>query len=427
MARRQQRKYTAQEKRESLSLSEEVGAAEAGRRLGIPSGTLTCWRFLAREAEKAGEAWPPTPEPVEDDAREDDVVEQVPPEVVPTDRPRRVARIYTPSQRAEALELAAKEGVQKASDQLGMSPWSIHEWRRKARLAAQGKGDSPTSGPDPADVEARRDQEILTTWREHPGLGPSQIRNQLRRKAIKVSTSTVRRVMEDAGYRPPKVRRHEHDKRYEAVRPNHLWHLDFVQRWIGRASTFTLILIDDLSRFVVGHGVDDAERADLVVQTFEEAVERHGKPEMVLHDKGSAFWSWRGIARFTRLLEEMDVEQIAAPHKEWNGKIEVFNANLHKELFDQHRFYDVAEMKRRLAAHLHWYNHRRTHHALGGLLVPADRYYGRVDEVMARIEAGVAADASDVLQLRDRILELFKVTSTGGQTEVWLMGTKILG
>jgi hypothetical protein len=50
-----------------------------------------------------------------------------------------------------------------------------------------------------------------------------------------------------------------------------------------------------------------------------------------------------------------------------------------------------------------------------------------VEEVMARIEAGVAADASDALQLRDRALELFKVTSTGGHTEVWLMGAKLLG
>jgi hypothetical protein len=148
---------------------------------------------------------------------------------------------------------------------------------------------------------------------------------------------------------------------------------------------------------------------------------------MVLHDKGSAFWSWRGIARFTRLLEEMGIDQIAAPYKEWNGKLEVFNANLHKELFDAHKFHDVAEMKRRLAAHLHWYNHRRTNHALGGLLVPADRYFGRMDEVLARIEAGVAIDGNDVLSLRDRVLELFKVTSTNGQAEVWLMGQKLFG
>ena len=130
--------------------------------------------------------------------------------------------------------------------------------------------------------------------------------------------------MEDAGYRPPKVRSHPHDERFEAVRPNHLWALDFLHRYINRTSTFTLILIDDHSRFVVGHGVDDAERADLVIQTFTDAVTRHGKPEMVLHDKGAAFWSWRGISRFTALLTELGIDQIAAEHKEWNGKIEEF-------------------------------------------------------------------------------------------------------
>jgi len=237
---------------------------------------------------------------------------------------------------------------------------------------------------------------------------------------------TVRRVMEDAGYRPPKVKRERHDQRYEAVRPNHLWHLDFVQRYVNRASTFTLILIDDYSRYVLGHGVDDAERANMVIATFEEAVRRHGKPEAVMHDKGSAFWSWRGISRFTALLTELGVDQVVAEAKEHNGKVECFNGNLHKELLDRHRFYDLAEMRRRLAAHLHWYNHGRTHHALGGLLVPADRYYGRADEVLARIEAGAGREPGEDLDLRDRRLEFLSVASKDGATEVWLMGRRVL-
>jgi transposase InsO family protein len=334
---------------------------------------------------------------------------------------------YTPSQKAEVLEYASAHGVTAAAAKFEVSRFSIYTWQKKLEKAARGQGPSPTSGPAPSEVEAKRDREILDEWQRHPGLGPSQIRNQLRRKSIKVSVHTVRRVMEDAGYRPPKVERKSHDKRYEAVRPNHLWHLDFVHRHINRSSTFTLILIDDCSRYVVGHGVDDAERADMVIETFERAVERHGRPESVMNDKGSAFWSWRGISRFTSLLTELGVDQIPAKHKEWNGKVEVFNGNLHKELFDVHRFYDLAEMKRRLSAHLSWYNHARTHHALGGLLVPADRYYGRVEEVLARIEAGAGRDASDLLELRDRCLELFKVTSKSGVPEVWLLGQRLLG
>lgn len=337
---------------------------------------------------------------------------------------KRVARSYTPSEKAQALEHATARGVSAASDELGISRFSIYDWQRKLKKAAAGQGPSPTSGPSPQTIEEQRDQEILGEWRKHPGLGPSQIRNQLRRRGVKVSVTTARRVMEDAGYRPPKVKREPHDERFEAVRPNHMWHLDFVHRHINRASTFTLILIDDCARFVTGHGVDDAERAEMVIGTFEEAIARHGKPEYVMNDGGSAFWAWRGISRFTQLLTELGIDQIHAKKKEHNGKVEVFNANLHKELFDRHRFYDLAEMKRRLAAHLHWYNHARTHHALGGLLVPADRYYGRAAEVMARIEAGGQRDG-DELELRDRCLELFKVVSKNGTPEVWLLGQRL--
>lgn len=346
------------------------------------------------------------------------------------ERPRgngkRVARRYTPSERAAALELASKVGVAQASEKLGISRYSLWDWKRRVNKAAQGQGDSPTAGESTEQIEAQRDKEILDEWHRHPGLGPSQIRNQLRRKGVKVAVQTVRRVMEDEGYRTPKVKRTDHDQTYESVRPNHLWHLDFLHRHVNRTSTFTLILIDDYSRFVVGHGVDEAERADMVIATFERAVEQHGRPEQVMHDKGSAFWSWRGISRFTALLTELGIDQIPAEHKEWNGKIEVFNANLQKELFDVQRFYDVAEMKRRLDLHLHWYNHARTHHSLGGLLVPADRYYGRVEEVLARIEAGAGRDVGDLIDLRDRCLELFKVVSHGGAPEVWLLGQKLL-
>jgi transposase-like protein len=425
-SRRGASKYSPEDKEKAIELANEKGPAEAARELGIPIGTLTCWTYKARLADSRGE--PAKPATVEAARRPK---EKGKPEgrgdgMKKASKAPFVARRYTPSEKAEILEYAAEHTVTAASEHYTVSRYSIYDWKRKVERAAAGQGPSPTSGPTPAEIEAQRDKEILDEWHRHPGLGPSQIRNQLRRKGVKVAVQTVRRVMEDAGYRPPKVRSQPHDERFEAVRPNHIWHLDYLHRHINRAQTHSLILLDDCSRYVVGHGVDDAERADLVIETFEEAVRRHGKPETVLHDKGSAFWSWRGISRFTALLTEMGVDQIAAEHKEWNGKLEVFNANLSKELFDVHRFYDVSEMRRRLAAHLHWYNHGRTSHALGGLLVPADRYYGRAEEVLARIEAGAGREGLETLDLRDRCLELFKVVSTGGVPEVWLMGQKVL-
>ncbi len=425
------RSYTAEQREEILRDAAALGVCEAARKHGVPQPTISNWRRRLANSkgagvDRAGSAARVASTEDERGAGSEASASAVEaggsPAVVPNGKPP--ARRYTPSEKARALELAASRGVSIASRELGISRFALYQWRREVAKAAKGEGPSPTSGPSPSEIEAQRDREILAEWHKHAGLGPSQVRNQLRRRGIKVAVATVRRVMEDAGYRPPKVKRDPHDGRYESVRPNHRWHLDFVHRHIHRASTFTLILIDDYARFVVGHGVDDAERSTMVIRTFEEAVARHGKPERVMHDRGAAFWSWRGISKFTALLEELGIDQEVATDKELNGKVEVFNANLHKELFDVQRFYDVAEMKRRLAAHLHFYNHGRTHHALGGLLVPADRYYGRADEVLARIEAGALRE-SDEPELRERALELFKVVSRNGAPEVWLLGQRL--
>jgi len=427
------RQYTEDQRSAAVALAERKGVVAAARELGIPRTNVSKWWAAAGLGKavsgEVGAAAPAVPLTASLSAPAPAVATAPiapPPAPTPSKARPAVAKSWTPSQKAEILEYAAANGVTATAAKFGVSRFSIYEWERRVKLAAAGKGPSPTSGPAPADIEAQRDKEILAEWHHQPGLGPSQIVNQLRRKGIKVSVHTVTRVMEEAGWRPRKVRREPHDDRFEGVRPNQLWHMDFLHRNINKSSVFTLVILDAYSRFAVGSGLDDAERADLVIDAFQAAVDRHGRPDMVMHDKGSAFWSWKGISRFTSLLVDLGIDQVVAEHKEWNGKSEVFNANLAKELFDVQRFASIGEMHRRLAAHLHWYNHRRTHHALGGLLVPADRYYGRVDEVMARIEAGGVTDIHTD-GLRERCLELFKVVSRDGVPEVWLLGKKFVG
>ena len=312
------RRYTEQQWREAIADVAALGLTASATKHEVARTTLSSWVSGEKRPRGWTPGWPVTevtalvvaPAAVSELAATSEAAKPVeaaaPAAAVPTAKAkRRVAKRYTPTQKAQLLEAAAEEGQSATAEKFGVSRYSLHEWRRKVEKAAAGEGSSPTSGPDPQDIEAQRDREILGEWHNHPGLGPSQIRNQLRRKSIKVSVNTVRHVMEDAGYRPPKVKSQKHDQRYEAVRPNHIWHADYVQRYIHRTSTFSLIFIDDHSRYVVGHGIDDAERADMVIKVFEEAVARHGKPEAMMHDKGSAFWSWRGISRFTALLTEL--------------------------------------------------------------------------------------------------------------------------
>jgi len=435
------RRYTAEEREKAVARVQDIGYRPASEELGIPWGTLSCWVFKARQRAAAADGAatgqvagappahaPVTPPaaPVTPAAAPTPAVEASSSPTASTPRPTarpRVAKVYTPSQIAQALERVGAIGVRPAAKELGISRTTLRDWERKVAKAAKGEGPTPTSGPDPKTIAEKRDAAILTEWRKQQGLGPSQIRNQLRRVGIKVSVHTVRRVMEEAGYRPPKVERREHTGSYAALRPNQLWHMDFVHQYIHGQKAFVLAIIDDYSRFVTGWALDDAERADAVITAFEGAVARYGKPEAVMSDRGSAFWAWKGSSRFTRILEEYGIDQIIATTPQLNGKSEVFNANLQKELFRRITFTDLGDLRRHLGPHFSWYNQHRTHHALGGLLVPADRFHGRVDEVLARIEAG--GGAPDALDLSLRTLDLFRVVSHRGKPEIWLMGRKI--
>lgn len=418
------RVYAPSQREQARVRAEEIGPAAAGREMGIPPGTIAYWQNQARQStpsETARRRRSTRGSVSSAETTSSAVARQLGSE-------KRVARYYSPSERARALELAAKEGVTAAANQLSISRFSIYDWRRRTRLQAKGKdtGNVSVAARD-EDQAGLRDRRILTEWRAHPGLGPSQVRNQLRRQGLKVSLHTVRCVLEEHGYVTPKVRRQAvHDQRYEAVRPNHLWHLDFLHRHVHKQKVYVLLILDDFSRFIVGAALWDGERVAAVQETFLDAVSRHGRSEKVMSDGGSAFYSWKGIGMFTRLLEELEVDQLIASTPEVNGKLEVLNANIQKELFDKETFFDLGEAQRRLMAWVHFYNYRRTHHALGGLLVPADRYFGRADEVLAQVEAGRGPDGvGEPLPVGERLLDLFRITSHRGQVEVYLLGQRL--
>lgn len=430
------RKYTAEQKAEGVKLAQQKGVNPAAKILGMPPTTLFDWLKTAKNTSSgpvvAAEA--DLQQEVSDKDSEIEVAQKGSLAIVELSQPearrtlkQRVARIYTPSQRAQALERMSEVGSVQAGRELGISRFSLNEWRRNHKRAQeQGTSDDPLAGAD-EDKAAGREQRVLDEWRKQPGLGPSQVRNQLRRAGFKVSVNTARRVMQEHGYVPPKVKRVEsHNRRYEAVRPNQLWHLDYLQRHINKQKISVLFLVDDFSRFIPGFALSDEDRAETVVECFESSVSRHGKPEAVMSDGGAAFWAWRGVSRFTRLLEELGIDQLIAKTPQVNGKVEVLNANVQKELFNQERFFDLGESLARLRAWVSFYNFRRTHHALGGLLVPADRYFGRAQEVQAQLEAGRSAEGlGEPSALAERCLDLLRVTSRAGKVEVCLLGERL--
>lgn len=342
------------------------------------------------------------------------------------DRERCAARgkRYSRGIRDEILEYAAETSPEEAAAEYGVTTNSIARWRKEDAR----RGDEPAAHLVVVDdPQAQRHAEILRVWKEHPGYGPSQVRNMLRRTGLKASVTTVREVMEEHGYVAPRRKKKEHLGRYEAARPRELYHLDFVHFYVHKQKQCLLFIQDDFSRFIVGWTLVAAEAADPVITAFERAVERYGRPEAVMSDRGSAFHSWRGLSRFQALLEEHEINFVLATEPQTNGKVEALNAAFQKEVLAHYELTDLTDAARTVARWVDCYNHQRTHHGLGGLLVPADRFYGLAERTMKMIEQGQGGHALDILSPDHRGLELFRVVSHGGNAEVYLMGKKIFG
>ena len=346
-------------------------------------------------------------------------------------------RRYSPTLKAQILKDARETSVEEAVDKHGCSAWSIYDWRRKQKraatpqpppIAAESLSTLEPDGAVPVDAtQAQRQDLILKTWRQQPGLGPSQIRNQLKRKGYKASVNTVRTIMEEHGYVQPRTRRREHTGRYEAIRPLQLYHLDFCHFHVHRQKQCLLLILDDHSRFIPGWTLLKSEHAAGVLDAFEKTVTRYGRPEAVMTDRGGAFHSWKGLSQFERQLEEYGIDHYLAKEPQVNGKAEALMATVQKELIRQVEFTDLADAQRQITRWIQFYNYQRTHHGLGGLLVPADRFHGWEQETLKRIEQGHGADFQDLLSPEGRGLELFKVVSVAGQPAIYLMGRKVFG
>jgi transposase InsO family protein len=280
----------------------------------------------------------------------------------------KVRRKYSLTERKLILAVVERFGSKVAVEQFGVSYDTIARLRHRASLDLERRIRMPV-----------RYAPVIDLMKRHPGMGPMQIRDYLKRHmGLSMGVNSIRHVMELNGWVPPFVRSpriKEEMRLYEAVRRNYLWHMDFKHQYINKCKVFVLFIQDDFSRFVVGHAVADGEKIEVVLQALDEAIRIHGKPEVVMTDGGSAFYSWRGVSQVTRFFEDYGVDQHVAKTPNVNGKLENLNQQVEKELLLTVNFASLAHFEKELASWVAFYNFRRPHQGLGDTKVPADRYY----------------------------------------------------
>ena len=145
---------------------------------------------------------------------------------------------------------------------------------------------------------------------------------------------------------------------------------------------------DDFSRFIVGHALSDGEKVDVIIDSLNECISRHGKPEVMMSDGGSAFYSWRGISKLTRYLEDFGIDQHIARIPRINGKLESLNQKIEKELLNTQSFSSLKHLENELAQWVGFYNFKRPHQGLNKLQVPADRFYPGADKWFKENDTG---------------------------------------
>jgi transposase InsO family protein len=281
--------------------------------------------------------------------------------------------------------------------------------RLRAREAASAEAtkqtkasDEPTAAPRPRSPYAPADPAqglsdvevaaILEWKKKHPSMGPAQLRAQLKRfKGWRVSVRAIARVLKGHGYAVVHTKGRPAGPepiRFEAPRRNALWQADYCQVRVGAERLFVLLMIDDFSRFLVAYAVADAPTTEVATATFRAAMARHGKPEAMRTDRGGHFTAFTKGGDFGRVLEAELVDHIVGRSysPKGGGKVESAVKTLKRELWECFHFEDRDEAERRLAAFFEEYNFGRAHMGIDGL-VPADRFFGRADAVLARIDA----------------------------------------
>jgi len=306
--------------------------------------------------------------------------------------PRRHAAVEVKVLAAEARlsGLTAKE----VAELVGFSAASVESWTRTYQEGgpralckqARGKGGRRLYKVVEERIEAHR--------RQHPEHGVRRIRDELKRdEGLEVSAETVRRVVNDAGLGqgpPASKRRPPQMRRFERSFPNAMWQVDIMTFQLKRLYPVYLVgMIDDHSRYIVGHGLFRQQTAEAVLEVVKGALGQWGAPREILSDNGRQFVAWRGKTRFQKVLKQQGVQHVrSAPHHPMTlGKIERFWRTIWEEFLCEAVFASFGDACQRIEHWVGYYNHQRVHQGIGGQC-PADRFYGLAGDVDEAVRQG---------------------------------------
>ena len=150
----------------------------------------------------------------------------------------------------------------------------------------------------------------------------------------------------------------------EITRSNQVWAMDITYIPMARGFVYLAVVLDWFSRRVLSWRLSITMEAAFCVETLEDTLARHGKPEIFNTDQGSQF---TGTA-FTGVLIKNGIAISMDGKGAWRDNVFVerlWRSVKYEEVYL--RAYDTAsEARASLGRYLDFYNHRRPHSSLDG-------------------------------------------------------------
>jgi putative transposase len=234
-----------------------------------------------------------------------------------------------------------------------------------------------------ADLELMRQIDRLHL--EFPFAGSRMLRRLLAANGSKAGRRHVKTLMLRMGiealYRRPRTTKPEPGHKIypyllrglEVVRPNQVWAMDITYIPMAKGFVYLAAVLDWFSRRVLSWRVSITIEASFCVETLEDALAEHGKPEIFNTDQGSQF---TGEA-FTGVLIENDIAISMDGKGAWRDNVFVerlWRSVKYEEVY-LHAYGSVPDARASIGRYLDLYNRRRPHSSLDGM-TPDQAYYG---------------------------------------------------
>jgi putative transposase len=242
----------------------------------------------------------------------------------------------------------------------------------------------------PADLAIMRRIDELHL--EYPFAGSRMLRDLLRGEGIQTGRQRVARMMKRMGiealYRRPNTSKPAPGhKIYPYLlhglavrRVNQVWAMDITYIPMARGFVYLAAVVDWFSRRVLSWRVSITMEVEFCLEAVEEALARHGKPEIFNTDQGSQFTS----QDFTGLLLGNAIAISMDGRGAWRDNVFVerlWRSVKYEEVYL--RAYDsVGEARAALGRYLDFYNRKRPHSSLDAR-TPDHASFERLPQVAA--------------------------------------------